>query len=179
MVALSYRSWVKPLTHLLLSLPTLWYSYLDRFRIEYCLALLRPIAIGDFRSPAIIGGYWNTLAMKLMIRDQTKKLEATRQGSGVLLVSRLCRLRTDRCSSLLSCWTHAPHLAGQIKYLSITKLVALFRPGSTWVRILVLKGCNGDAKSKPKVRPGCWAIPEYCGSSLSRDVYLDSVIGDL
>jgi hypothetical protein len=34
-------------------------------------------------------------------------------------------------------------------------------------------------KSEPKVRPGCRAVPEYCGSSLSRDVYLDSVIGDL
>jgi hypothetical protein len=66
-VVLSYRSWVKLLMHLLLSLPTLWYSYLNRFRIEYCLALLRPVAIGDFRSPAIIGGYWNTLAMKWMI----------------------------------------------------------------------------------------------------------------
>jgi hypothetical protein len=29
-----------------------------------CLALLRPVAIGDFQSPAIIGGYWNTLAME-------------------------------------------------------------------------------------------------------------------
>jgi hypothetical protein len=33
-VVLSYRSWVKPLMHLLLSLPTWWYSYLDRFNIE-------------------------------------------------------------------------------------------------------------------------------------------------
>jgi hypothetical protein len=52
---------------------------------------------------------------------------------------RLCRLRTDRCSSLLSCWTHASHLAGRIKYLSTAKLVALFGPGSTRVRGLVLK----------------------------------------
>jgi hypothetical protein len=58
---------VKPLMHLLLSLPTLLYSHPDRFRIEYCLALLRPVAIGDFWSPAIIGGYWNTLTMKWMI----------------------------------------------------------------------------------------------------------------
>jgi hypothetical protein len=29
-----------------------------------CLALLRPVAIGDFLSPANIGGYWNTLAME-------------------------------------------------------------------------------------------------------------------
>jgi hypothetical protein len=57
--------------------------------------------------------------------------------------------------------------------------VALFGPGSTRVRILVLKGCNGDVKSEPKVCPGCQAIPRYCGSSLSRDVYLDSVSGDL
>jgi hypothetical protein len=31
------------------------------------------------------------------------------------------------------------------------KLVALFRPESIRVRILVLKGCVGDAESKPKV----------------------------
>jgi hypothetical protein len=47
------------------------------------------------------------------------------------------------------------------------------------VRVLVLKGYNGDAKSEPKVRPGCQAVPGCCGSSLSRDVYLDSVIDDL
>jgi hypothetical protein len=67
MVALSYRSWVKPLMHLLLSLPTLLPTYPIKFRIEYCLALLIPVAIGDFRSPAIIGSYWNTLAMEWMI----------------------------------------------------------------------------------------------------------------
>jgi hypothetical protein len=33
-VALSYRSWVKPLMHLLLFLPTLLHSYPVRFRIE-------------------------------------------------------------------------------------------------------------------------------------------------
>jgi hypothetical protein len=59
---IKYRSWVKPLMHLLLFLPTLLPSYPNRFRIEYCLALLRPVAIGDFLSPAIIGGYWNNLA---------------------------------------------------------------------------------------------------------------------
>jgi hypothetical protein len=53
---------------------------------------------------------------------------------------RLCQLRTDHCSSLLSCWTQASHLAGRIKYLSTTKLVALFGPESTRVRGLVLKG---------------------------------------
>jgi hypothetical protein len=57
--------------------------------------------------------------------------------------------------------------------------VALSGPGSTRVRILVLKGCNGDAKSEPKVCPGYQAVPRYCGSSLSHDVYLDSVVGDL
>jgi hypothetical protein len=57
---------VKPLMHLFLSLPTLLHSYPVRFRIEYCLALLRPVAIGDFWSPAIIGGYWNVLAMEWM-----------------------------------------------------------------------------------------------------------------
>jgi hypothetical protein len=74
------------------------------------------------------------------IGDRTKKLEATRQGSRVRLVFYLCRLRTDRCSSLLSCWTHASHLASWIKYLSTAKLVTWFRPGPTWVRVLVLKG---------------------------------------
>jgi hypothetical protein len=53
---------------------------------------------------------------------------------------RLCRLRTDHCSPLLLCWTHASHLASRIKYLSTAKLVALFRPGSIRVRGLVLKG---------------------------------------
>jgi hypothetical protein len=42
--------------HLLLSLPTLLYSYPVRFSIEYYLALLIPVAIGDFQSPAIRGG---------------------------------------------------------------------------------------------------------------------------
>jgi hypothetical protein len=38
-------------------------------------------------------------------------------------------------------------------------------------------------KSEPKGRqgliPGSWVVPGYCSPSLSRDVYLDSVIGDL
>jgi hypothetical protein len=54
---------VKPLMHVLLSLPALLYSHPDRFRIECCLALLRPVVIGDFQSPGIIAGYWNTLAI--------------------------------------------------------------------------------------------------------------------
>jgi hypothetical protein len=32
-----------------------------------CLALLRPIAVGDFLSPATIGGYLNTLAMNAIL----------------------------------------------------------------------------------------------------------------
>jgi hypothetical protein len=59
------------------------------------------------------------------------------------------------------------------------ELEALFGPGSTWVCVLVLKGYNGDVKSEPKVRPSYRAVPGYCGSSLSHDIYLDSVIGDL
>jgi hypothetical protein len=43
------------------------HCYLLKFRVKYYLALLRPVAIGDFQSPAIIGGYWNALAMELMI----------------------------------------------------------------------------------------------------------------
>jgi hypothetical protein len=41
------------------------------------------------------------------------------------------------------------------------------------------KGVYGDARSEPKVRPGCRAVPGYCGSNLSRDIYLDSVTGDI
>jgi hypothetical protein len=52
------------LMHLLLSLPTLLYPYiLLGFGSNICLALRRPVAIGNFLSPAIIGGYWNNLAM--------------------------------------------------------------------------------------------------------------------
>jgi hypothetical protein len=40
-------------------------------------------------------------------------------------------------------------------------------------------GYDGDTKNEPKVRPGCRAVLGYCCSSLSRDVYLDGVIGDL
>jgi hypothetical protein len=49
-----------------------------------------------------------------------------------------CWSRTDRCSSLLSCWMHASHLVGRIKNVSTAKLVALFGTGSTRVRRLVL-----------------------------------------
>jgi hypothetical protein len=59
------------------------------------------------------------------------------------------------------------------------KLVALFGSGSTRVRVLVLKGYNGDAKSEPKVRPSYRAVPRYYGSSLSHNIYLNSVIGDM
>ena len=56
-VALSCRNSLKPLMHLLLSLPTLLPFYPVRSGLNNCLALLRPIAIGDFRSPTFIGGY--------------------------------------------------------------------------------------------------------------------------
>jgi hypothetical protein len=59
--------------------------------------------------------------------------------------------------------THASHLAGRIKYLSIVKLVTLFGPGQTQIGRLVTKGLYGDAKSKPKVRPGSRAVPGLCG----------------
>jgi hypothetical protein len=52
--------------HLLLSLPTTYILTLLGLGSNNCLALLRPVAIGDFRSPKIIGGYWNTLTMKWM-----------------------------------------------------------------------------------------------------------------
>jgi hypothetical protein len=149
-VALNCRSWLKPLMHLLLSLPTLLHSYPIRSGSNNYLALLRPIAIGDFRSPTYRWLLeWFSYRVNDILKitmcwwitgDRTKKLEATRQGSGVLLVFRLCRLRIDRCSSLLSCWTHASHLVGRINYLSTVKLVAWFRPGPIWVRVLVLKG---------------------------------------
>jgi hypothetical protein len=54
--------------HLILSLSTLLYPYtLLDLGSNNCLALLRPVAIGDFLSLAIIGGYWDTLAMEWMI----------------------------------------------------------------------------------------------------------------
>ena len=53
--------------HLLLSLPTLLPFYPVRSGSNNCLALLRPVAIGDFRSPTFIGGYWKNLAMERMI----------------------------------------------------------------------------------------------------------------
>jgi hypothetical protein len=46
-------------------------------------------------------------------------------------------------------------------------------------RIGAAGGNDGDTKSKPNVRPGSRAVLGYCGSSLSHDVYLDSVISDL
>jgi hypothetical protein len=139
---------VKPLLHLLLSLPIWLPVYPVRLGSNNCLALLRPVAIGDFRSPTLIGGYWKEFSYEKhditmcwrRIEDRTEKLEATRQGSGVQLVFCLCRLRTDRCSSLLSGWTHTSHLAGRIKYLLTMKLVIWFGPGPIRVRVLVLKG---------------------------------------
>jgi hypothetical protein len=54
--------------YLLLSLSTLLCPYiLLGLGSNNCLALLRPVVIGDFLSPTIIGGYWNTLAMEWMI----------------------------------------------------------------------------------------------------------------
>jgi hypothetical protein len=68
---IKYRSWVKPLMHLISSLSTLLYPYtLLGLGSNNCLALLRPIAIGDFRSPAIIGSYRNTLVMEWMISQK-------------------------------------------------------------------------------------------------------------
>jgi hypothetical protein len=54
--------------HLLLSLSTLRYpdTLLGLGSNNY-LAMLRPVAVGDFLSPATIGGYWNILAMEWMI----------------------------------------------------------------------------------------------------------------
>jgi hypothetical protein len=58
---------VKPLMHLLLSLPTLLFLTLLGVGSNNCLDMLRLVAIGDFRSPDFIGGYWNTLALEYMI----------------------------------------------------------------------------------------------------------------
>ena len=55
------------LMHLLLSLPTLLCFYPVRSGSNNYLALLRPVAIGDFRSPTFIGGYWKKLAIERMI----------------------------------------------------------------------------------------------------------------
>jgi hypothetical protein len=43
-------------------------------------------------------------------------------------------------------------------------------------------GMMGTRRVSPRVGKltlGYWAVPGYCGSSLSRDVYQNSVIGDL
>jgi hypothetical protein len=54
--------------HRLLSLSILLYPYtLLGLGLDNCLALPRPVAVSDFLSLATIGGYRNTLAMKLMI----------------------------------------------------------------------------------------------------------------
>jgi hypothetical protein len=52
-----YRSWLKPLMHY-------YYPWLPCYTLNLlslgsynCLALLRPVVIGDFRSPKMIGGY--------------------------------------------------------------------------------------------------------------------------
>jgi hypothetical protein len=59
---------VKPLLHLRLSLSTLFYPYtLIGLESNNCLSLLRSVAINDFLSPTVIGGYWNTLALEWMI----------------------------------------------------------------------------------------------------------------
>jgi hypothetical protein len=58
---------VKLLMHLLLSLPTLLHFYPVRSGSNNYSALLRPVAIGDFRSPTYIGGHWKNLAMERMI----------------------------------------------------------------------------------------------------------------
>jgi hypothetical protein len=51
--------------HLLLYLSTLLYPYtLLGLGSNNCLALLRPVAVGDSLSSATIGGYRNTLAME-------------------------------------------------------------------------------------------------------------------
>jgi hypothetical protein len=55
---------VKPLMHLLLSLPP---YYLHKFWVEYYLALLRLVEIGDFRSPEMICGDRNALAKEWVI----------------------------------------------------------------------------------------------------------------
>ena len=87
--------------------------YPVRLGSNNCLALLRPVAVGDIGHLHYRWLLEEFSSRKNDILELTmcdgkletgrKKLEATRQGSRVLLVFRLCRLRTDRCSSLLSC----------------------------------------------------------------------------
>ena len=72
----------------------------------------------------------------------------------------LCRLRTDRCSSLLSCWTHASHLAGRIKYLSTVKLVKPFRAG-----------INSDAQTSAEEGiTGTWRVSPRCVLAVERSL---------
>jgi hypothetical protein len=41
------------------------------------------------------------------------------------------------------------------------------------------RGTKSEFKDRQGMIPGSRVVPEYCGPSLSCDVYLDSVIGDL
>jgi hypothetical protein len=140
-VALDYRSWLKPLMHLLLSLPTLLHSYPIRSGSNNCLALLRPVVIGDFRSPTLIGGYWNDLAIEWMISGNNHVSVNNRRPDGKVGGNQTefwgaisfpsVSIKERSLLVPLSRWTHASHLAGQIKYLSTAKLVAWFGPGPT------------------------------------------------
>jgi hypothetical protein len=49
----------------------------------------------------------------------------------------------------------------------------------TGAHIGAVKGYDRDVKSEPEVCPGSRAVLGYYGSSLSHDIYLNSVIGDL
>jgi hypothetical protein len=53
---------VKPLMHILYPCLVISFTLLG-LESNKCLVLLRPIVVGDFLSPATIGGYRNTLAM--------------------------------------------------------------------------------------------------------------------
>jgi hypothetical protein len=143
--------------------------------------------VSDFLSSTTIGGYWNTLdgiddILKItkygwIKGDRAEQVVCNHTGFWGACSFHLCRLRTDRCSFLLSCWMHASHLAGQIKYHSTTKLVALFGPGSTRVRVLVLMGVwqGREEWAQGQARHDSW----QSGGSLGTvaPVYLATFIG--
>jgi hypothetical protein len=113
--------------------------------------------VSDFLLSATIGGYRNTLdgiddILKItkygwIKGDRAEQVVCNHTGFWGACSFRLCRLRTDRCSFLLSCWTNTSHLAGQIKYHSTTKLVARIYTGA---RIGADGGMTGAWRVSPR-----------------------------
>jgi hypothetical protein len=85
----------------------------------------------------------------------------------------LCQLRTNRCSSLLSCWTNASHLAIWISRFD-REASGTIQAGIDLLGTRI--GADGGMTGARRVSlragkaPGNRATPGYCGPCLSRDV---------